>query len=117
MAHSEEYIATIDGGAGMRILVHNQSTMPTADTKGIGVPTGFATSIAISRVSARMQMWTFQFWNRTLRMKRIWGNGKDLSEGWIEVRAMNLGGIICIYQVILVVEWMPDCFSSPIIAF
>ena len=56
MAHSEEYIATIDGGAGMRILVHNQSTMPTADTKGIGVPTGFATSIAISRVSARMQM-------------------------------------------------------------
>ena len=35
---------------GMRLVVHNQTTMPVPETQGINIPTGFDTRVVIKRV-------------------------------------------------------------------
>ena len=49
--HPNDYLAIADMSEGIRMLVHNQTSMPLPDTAGINIPTGFDTRVAILRVS------------------------------------------------------------------
>ena len=47
---TSEYLDIFDVTEGMRLVVHNQTTMPVPETQGINIPTGFDTRIVIKRV-------------------------------------------------------------------
>ena len=47
---TSEYLDIFDVTEGIRLVVHNQTTMPVRETQGINIPTGFDTWVVIKRV-------------------------------------------------------------------
>ena len=50
MVQPLEYVAVTEMSEGIRLVVHNQTSMPFPDGEGINIPTGFDTRVAIQRV-------------------------------------------------------------------
>ena len=50
IVQTSEYLDIFDVTEGIRLVVHNQTTMPVPETQGIHIPTGFDTRVVIGRV-------------------------------------------------------------------
>ena len=48
--NQDEYVPGIADGAGIRLIIHNQTDMPLPDEQGINLKTGTKTSIGLTRV-------------------------------------------------------------------
>ena len=60
-----EYLPILSDVAGIRLVIHNQTYMPLPEKQGIVLATGFASNIAITRVSNSYE--DFGAWGRNIR--------------------------------------------------
>ena len=51
IVHTDLYGPFENGGEGLRLIVHNQSSMPFPEVEGSYIPCGFLTDVAARRVS------------------------------------------------------------------
>ena len=49
-AELDEYMLEMAEGAGFRVMIHDQTTVPQVDETGIDIPVGFYSNIGIQRV-------------------------------------------------------------------